>query len=160
MDTLEAVTRLDASYDAVKLYDEYLSLYDGVLPQKHSTKCIYSSLTGYQIECAYTLEVCEIVRKTFDFNFATYRQIPDGSTLSWHQDTDLQNVSYHIPIKTNSAAFFVYGDRTYRMPDLGGLYVTLNQDWHTFFNAGIHPRVHIHFINDLGGDYIRGHFKG
>ena len=93
----------------------------------------------------YTKKVIEHVREIFDFKDVTYRSLQPNTAYNWHKDTG--KVCIHIPLITNLGCRFVYEDINYYMPANGNLYKVVNEDFHTFVNAGKLPRVHLTFEN-------------
>jgi hypothetical protein len=64
--------------------------------------------------------------------------------LSYHIDPD--SIRYHIPLITDTNAFFVVDDKVERMPDIGRLYSLQTNVKHTAINASTSAnRLHIVF---------------
>ena len=157
------VSPLEQTFNYNKMLEEFLSFQPGhQLSENYQTAEVFNRDYSNTIKenCPYTIEVCETLKLQFKYNFVLFRSMAPHSTLSWHKDSDCDSVSYHIPIATNFACFYAYIDRLYPMQELGRLYSVLNQENHTFINAGPTPRVHLHLINDRGGQYLRRNFLG
>lgn len=155
---MKVVEELESSYNYQKILDEYTAYHNGI-PSNYVTTEVCNE-GKYTFDLPYTKSVCEDVRRVFDFNFALFRQMPPRSTLSWHVDGDCEKFSYHIPIVTNQCAFFAISDGLYALHNCGKLYRVFTHDYHTFINCGLAPRIHLHFIRDNGGTYLKREFKG
>lgn len=90
-----------------------------------------------------TKRLVSAVSDLLDFNFITYRSVQPCTAYNWHYDDG--QVCYHMPLITNTGAWFVYEGRSFHMPADGSLYRVVNGKFHTFVNAGSDPRVHITF---------------
>jgi len=89
----------------------------------------------------YTSEVLSELKKTFDFNFVTYRNLNPFMCYNWHVDSG--ELCYHIPLITQPGSRFVYEEKSFHLPSDGSVYVVNNGIPHTFANAGFDQRLHI-----------------
>ena len=62
------------------------------------------------------------------------------SCLSWHTDNQKR---LHIPIITNPGAHLVIEDTSNHLPADGSVYLADTTLFHTAFNAGLEPRIHL-----------------
>lgn len=62
------------------------------------------------------------------------------SCLSWHTDDEPR---IHIPIITNPGARLVIEDHANHLPADGSVYLADTTRFHTAFNAGLEPRIHL-----------------
>lgn len=69
---------------------------------------------------------------------------PPNVFINSHVDSD-HSVKIHIPIYTNSAAYFFFGDRKYLMPDDGSMFLVNTDLPHGTINNGDSDRVHLFF---------------
>ena len=148
---------MDYYFEFKKISTEYIKNFD---IKHYSTIEVYNKLkNGFseknKKDLPYTVQVCTELQNVIKFNFVLFRLIPPMSTLTWHIDDDLDEVSYHIPITSNEGCYYIYEDRAYNMQSLGSLYLVRTNKFHTFMNAGITPRLHLHFVNDLDGRYVQ-----
>ena len=86
-------------------------------------------------------------KKIIDF-FPGVRQLgiaghPNGVEIMQHVDTD-EYYKIHIPIITNSEAYFIYGDTKYVMTP-GKMYFVETEEMHGTCNSGETTRVHMLF---------------
>ncbi len=155
------VIKLGQLFDVATLLKEYLSLQlDNILPNKYSRTEVFNG--EFRLEqCPYLKQVCEEVADIgLKYNFALFRLMQPQTTLGWHKDDDCDHVSYHIPIITNHACFYVYDHELFPMQEVGELYSVRVDEMHTFINAGTSPRLHLHFIQDNAGRYLSREFAG
>jgi Aspartyl/Asparaginyl beta-hydroxylase len=141
------VIELDDKFDHSRILSEYSALHAGVPDIYNITWLLRDG--RYEVDCPYTIEVCESLKTKLKFNQAVFRLMQNRTTLNWHRDGGLAPIAWHIPILTNSGCFYVYEDRTYKMQELGKLYSVRNSMFHTFINAGRTPRLHLHILENL-----------
>jgi hypothetical protein len=158
---MNPVTKLGHTFDHETLLKEYISCQrNNALPSQYTAMEVYIDGTYRQKvidKCPYTVAVIEKVKQLgCDFNFVLFRQIQSYSTVSWHIDPECKPVTFHIPVKTNSACFYVYDYHLYPMQELGELYRVDIDKTHTAINVGETPRVHLHFVYDIKGNIISG----
>jgi hypothetical protein len=62
------------------------------------------------------------------------------SCLSWHTDNEKR---LHIPLVTNLGAHLVIENEANHLPADGSVYIANTTLYHTAFNAGLEPRIHL-----------------
>ena len=91
----------------------------------------------------YTQEICDKVKEFTDYNYVTYRYVMPNTCYNWHKD--MYGDFYHIPLITSPGCMFVYEDQCFHLPADGSLYHVNPLVYHTFVNASLVPRLHLHF---------------
>jgi len=72
--------------------------------------------------------------------------------LSWHTD---QEQRIHIPLVTNLGARLVIEDDAHHLPADGSVYLADTRLYHTAFNSGLEPRIHL--VACVLGDNFANH---
>lgn len=157
-DIKNIIKQLPNVFDHQKILSEYLALIeDSTLPQVYKVEEIFS-VSDYPVSvknnCPYVVSICEELRQELKFNFAVFRLVPGRTTFLFHKDDDVAVPVYHIPIVTNDGCFFVFNNHLYPIQDVGCLYSVNTRHRHNFINGGLTPRLHIHFLYDIGGNYV------
>jgi hypothetical protein len=156
------VERLNYSFDASKMVEEYLNLMpDHQLPKAYLRTPIFNGddfLPTVREKCPYIVTVCDTIRTVFKFNHVLFRSMAPYSNLSWHRDADCDILTYHVPVTTNKGCFFISEPWAVPMQEAGQLYRVDSTSFHTFINAGSTPRVHLHCVHDNLGEYLSGEY--
>jgi hypothetical protein len=161
---MSVVVKLEHTFDHNKLLDEFLSCQPNkIMPGQYSTMEVFNEHYSQAVvdNCPYTINVCEKIKELkLHYNFVLFRLLQPHTTLGWHTDQDCESISYHIPVTTNEACFYIYDVELHFLQTPGRLYKVRNDDMHTFVNAGTSPRLHLHFLYDNGGQYRDRRFLG
>ena len=96
------------------------------------------------LSSSYVREISEQLESLTGFKIGQVRLawlLPDRG-YSMHADTEA--LRFHIPLLTNDYAYFLINDQIHHM-DIGKLYHLQTTEYHSAFNLGPVPRLHIVF---------------
>jgi hypothetical protein len=92
-------------------------------------------LTGTYLE-----EVVKKLSKHYTLGRVRLLKLDPRNSLSYHRDPELR---IHIPIITNPGAMVIVENFATHMPADGSVYIMNTKKYHTAFNGGTSPRVHL-----------------
>lgn len=150
--------KISKKFDYTKILLEYISFQENnIVPDFYKVDIIFNNryTDTAATHCPYVISICEELKKELKFNFVIFRTLASRSTLLFHEDLDVASPVYHIPITTNEGCFFIFNDHLFPMQELGQLYAVNTTQRHNFINGGLTPRLHIHFLYDLEGRYLK-----
>ncbi|MFT7648571.1 MAG: hypothetical protein ACI8Y4_003323 [Candidatus Poriferisodalaceae bacterium] len=91
-------------------------------------------------EGTYFEEVVDELRRHFDIGRVRINSKGVYNCNSWHRDPEPR---LHIPIITNPGSVFVVNHHCTHLPADGSVYFTDTRGYHTAFDGGPEPRVHL-----------------
>lgn len=144
--------RLPYKIDIAKLQEEYTRVFEPMIIEKPEYKTYFPIQKYYfkrkkdwpeELKSTYTYVISKQVETFFSFEVIVFRVLMPNGCYTWHTDNGQK---LHIPVITNEGCKFVIGNEAHDMPADGSLYLfSGQQNYHTFFNAGTTPRVHLIF---------------
>ena len=101
-----------------------------------------SDFTQFVKEFNHTIfrDIYNILSNSYNLGRVRLMYSKPKTCLSWHTDTQKR---LHIPIITNIGAHLVIEDTANHMPADGSVYIANTTLFHTAFNAGLEPRIHL-----------------
>ena len=98
------------------------------------------SFTVQEFKDTIFFEIIETLRSNYRLGRVRLMMSRPKSCLSWHTDSERR---LHIPIITNPGAHLVIENEATHLPADGSVYIANTTLYHTAFNAGLEPRVHL-----------------